>query len=54
MAHQQTAINEGVISAQEFQNAAFTQRIEALEQRIRELEKERLHHPPSSRTSGTT
>ena len=54
MATQQNAINELVISAQDFQNAAFTQRIEALEQRIRELEKERLHHPPSSRTSGTT
>jgi hypothetical protein len=42
MAQQQSAINELVISAQDFQNTAFTQRIEALEQRIRELEKERL------------
>ena len=43
MAQQQSAINELVISAQDFQNTAFTQRIEALEQRIQELEKERLH-----------
>ena len=43
MAHQQTAINEGIISAQEFQQAAFTQRLAALEQRIQELEKT-FHH----------
>lgn len=40
MAHQQNAINELVISAQDFQNSAFEQRIKALEQRISELEKD--------------
>jgi len=39
MAHQQNAINELVISAQDFQNSAMRERLVALEQRIQELEK---------------
>ena len=42
MAHQQNAINELVISVQDFQNSAFTQRMAALEQRVKELEAEIL------------
>ncbi len=39
MAHQQNAINELVINAQEFQNSATSVRLAALEQRIQELER---------------
>lgn len=47
MAHQQNAINELVISAQDFQNSAFTQRMAVLEQRVKELEAEiRVLRPP--------
>ena len=41
MSHQQNAINELVISAQDFQNSAMQQRLNALEQRIQELEREK-------------
>lgn len=41
MSHQQNAINELVISAQDFQNSAIQQRLNTLEQRIQELEREK-------------
>jgi len=42
MARQQNAINELVISAQDFQNSATRERLAVLEQRIQELEKSRF------------
>jgi len=41
MSCQQNAINELVISAHDFQNSAMQQRLNALEQRIQELEREK-------------
>lgn len=52
MAKQQNAINELIISAQDFQNSAFKQRIELLEKRIQELERERFPSPWPSPTRG--